>query len=144
MVTVNRRVNIAADVPPDLQAADEALSAYGRWAADRDSRRTCGSAEGRYRAESWHAVEDRRTPRQIGLTLQDALVCQRALARVADCERVVLAVLYVPRRVPAEVQLRMLRIPPQISQQRHLLGLRMFANWRMVLTSCADAYNART
>lgn len=127
------RMNIAADIPLDLADADEALTLYGRWAADRESRRRCGSAEGHYRPESWHALEDRRTPRGTGLTLQDALICQRALARVPDRERVVLAVLYIPRRTPPEVQLRILRIPPQLSQQRHLAGLRMFDNWRRVL-----------
>ena len=82
-------MNIAADIPLDLADADEALTLYGRWAADRESRRRCGSAEGHYRPESWHALEDRRTPLGFGLTLQDALICQRALARVPDRERVV-------------------------------------------------------
>lgn len=127
------RMNIAADIPLDLADADEALTLYGRWAADRESRRRCGSAEGHYRPESWHALEDRRTPLGTGLTLQDALICQRALARVPDRERVVLAVLYTPRRMPPEVQLRILRIPPQLSQQRHLLGLRIFNNMRRLL-----------
>lgn len=68
------------------------------------------------------------------MTLQDALICQRALARVPDRERVVLAVLYIPRRTPPEVQLRILRIPPQLSQQRHLLGLRIFNNMRRLLS----------
>lgn len=130
-----QRQNIAADIPADLADADEALTLYGRWAADRDSRRTCGSAERHYRPESWHALEDRRTPKGLGLTLQDALVCQRALARVPDVERVVLSVLYVPRRLPAEAQLRLLRIPPKLSQERHLRGLRMFDNLRRVLTA---------
>jgi hypothetical protein len=73
-----------------------------------------------------------------GLTAQDALICQRALARVSDAERVVLAVLYVPRRITAEQQLRMLRIPPRISRDRHLCGLRQFANWRDLLTRRSD------
>jgi|GEM_PF-2663152 hypothetical protein len=137
-------MNIAADIPPGLADADEALTAYGRWAADRDSRRRCGSAEGHYRPESWHALEDRRTPMGMGMTLQEALVCQRALARVADRERMVLSVLYIPRRLPPEAQLRLLRIPPQLSQQRHLAGLQIFDNWRRVLTSGADPYNPHT
>ena len=62
------RMNIAADIPLDLADADEALTLYGRWAADRESRRRCG-----------------------------------------------------------------LRIPPQLSQQRHLLGLRIFNNMRRLL-----------
>lgn len=134
---MRRPENIAAYVPPSLLDADAALSAYGRWAADRDTRRRCGSAERLYRPEGWQAVEERRTPRLPGLTAQEALICQRALARVSDAARVVLAVLYVPRRIPAEQQLRMLRIPPRISRERHLLGLRQFATWRRVLTGGA-------
>ena len=80
----------------------------------------------------------------MGMTLQEALVCQRALARVADRERMVLSVLYIPRRLPPEAQLRLLRIPPQLSQQRHLAGLQIFDNWRRVLTSGADPYNPHT
>lgn len=138
---MKQRENIAADIPLSLADADEALTLYGRWAADRDSRRRCGSAEGMYRAEGWHAVEDRRAPKGIGLTLVDALVCQRALARVPDHERTVLSILYVPRRLPAAAQLRMLRIPPRLAQERHLAGLRMFDNLRRVLTGrgkCGD------
>ena len=130
---MRQRQNIAADISPDLADADEALTLYGRWAADRDSKRRCGSAEGMYRPTGWQAVDARRTPKGLGLTLQDALLCQRALARVPDRERVVLAVLYVPRRLPAEAQLRLLRIPPLLSQQRHLVGLRMFDNLRRAL-----------
>lgn len=133
-----RRMNIAADIPPDLADADERLTAYGRWAADRDTQRRCGSAERLYRAESWQALENRRAPRPLSTTLAQALACQRALARVADLERVVLAILYVPRRMPPDQQLRLLRIPPQLSQQRHLAGLRQFRVWHGILAGRAD------
>lgn len=131
-------MNIAADIPPSLAGADELLTAYGRWAADRDTARRCGSAERMYRPEGWQAVEERRTPRALRMPLQQALVCQRALARVADVERAVLAILYVPRRMPPDQQLRLLRIPPQLSQQRHVAGLKQFAVWHAILTRRAD------
>lgn len=120
--------NISADIPADLVRADEVLTQYGRWAAGRPTRHRCGSAERDYRPEAWQAVEARRTPKGLGLSLHEALTAQRALASVPDRERAVLVVLYVPRRMPPEVQLRLLRIPAKLSRERHLLGLRMFDN----------------
>lgn len=132
---------ITADIPADLLDADDALTRYGRWARDRENRgRRCGSAERDYdrradRSESLEAYLERRgqVPRGPGMTPAEAMVCQRALARVPDQQRVVLAVLYVPRRLPPEAQLRILRIPPYLCRDRHLRGLRMFDNLRKVL-----------
>ena len=123
--------NIAADIPPSLRDADELLHRYGRWAMHRHKKQHCGSAEGRYTIPP---NDDDREPREVIMATHEAMVCQRALARVPDRERVVLAILYVPRRLPAEVQLRMLRIPPRLSQERHLLGLRVFGNWQVILS----------
>lgn len=122
-------LDLAAAIPPQLSEADDLLTRYGRWATSgRSGAARCGSAEGHYRAESWQAVERRRAPLTIGMRLQEALTCQRALARVPEQERIVLTILYVPQRLPPEVQLRLLRIPPRLSQERHLRGLRMFDN----------------
>jgi len=117
-----------ADIPSDLADADALLTRYGQWAAARSRTRRCGSAEGNYRPPASRDDDERRIPKSEGLTILDALVAQRALARVADLERVVLAVLYVPNRLPAAVQFRLLRVTPTMAQQRHRVGLRMFDN----------------
>ena len=98
---------------------------YGRWAMNRAKAQRCGSAEGRFRAP---ANDDDRQPREVMMPMLNALAAQRALARVPDLERKVLAILYVPNRLPAEAQLRMAMVPPRLSQERHLAGLRMFSN----------------
>ena len=101
----------------------------GCWACDRRHRRRCGSAERRYRAP---ANDDDRQPRELLQPDFEALQCQRALAWVPDLERVVLTVLYVPQRMPVELQLRLLRVPPRLCRERQLRGLRMFwTQWRL-------------
>ena len=127
------RENISADIPLSLRYADELLSAYGRWAADKPTRHRCGSAEGAYRPGAGEALEQRREGKQWSLRVDEAMLCQRALARVPDIERIVLVVLYIPRRIPSEAQFRMLRVPPRLARERHLSGLRMFNNIRQVL-----------
>ena len=117
--------NIAADIPVSLREADELLAKYGRWAKDRQRLQRCGSAEGRYLAPP---NDDDRQPAEMVMSLSDAMACQRALAGVPQQERIVLAVLYIPRRMPAEIQMRRLRIPPRLSRERHLAGLRMWWN----------------
>ena len=117
--------NFAADIPPNLREADELLTRYGRWACDRPKRRRCGSAEGRYRSP---ANDEDRQPQEVLQPDYEALQCQRALARVPDQERVVLTVLYVPQKLPVDLQLRLLRIPPRLCRERHLRGLQMFDN----------------
>lgn len=130
---MTKRENIAAEIPTSLRYADDLLSAYGRWAADRPSARRCGSAEGNYRPGAGEALDARRETRQWSLRHDEAMLCQRALARVPDRERVVLSILYIPRRLLPEVQLRLMRIPPRLSRERHVAGLRMFDNIRQVL-----------
>ena len=123
------RIGIAAEIPAALSDADEALMRYGRWAKDRFKPQRCASAEGAYRSP---ANDDDRQPREIVMSAPEAMAVHRALLRVPDRERIVLQVLYVPQRLPPEAQLRILRIPPRLSQQRHIEGLRMFANlWRI-------------
>jgi hypothetical protein len=125
---------IYADLPADLHEADEVLQLYGQWAMDRGEKRRCGSAEGNYRAGGEGAREARREPVIKKLTTEDALRCQSALRSVADAERIVLTILYVPQRLPSEAQLRLLRIPPQLARVRHLAGLRVFWNWYRMLS----------
>lgn len=126
-----RRVNIAADIPEYLADADEALTRYGRWVMWRRRQHQCGSAEGHYRPPAGEALESRREAREVLMSHDAGMICQRALARVPDAQRVVLTILYIPqhihgRLVPPEAQLRVLRIPPQLSQERHIAGLRAF------------------
>ncbi len=122
---MSARRDIYAEIPPRLLEADDLLHRYGRWAKDRIRLHSCGSAERAYRPP-WN--EHDREPRVILMHIDLAMACQRALARVPERERVVLTVLYVPRRVPANVQLNRLRIPPRLSRERHLCGLAMFDN----------------
>jgi len=121
--------NFCADIPPTLHEADEILTSYGRWASDRGrSTRTCGSAEGDYRPSGRDALDARREASEITLTVEQRVASQRALARVPEVNRIVLAVLYVPRPQPVGLQLRRLRIPARLSAERHLSGLRMWWN----------------
>jgi hypothetical protein len=119
------RQNLSAEIPLNLQEADERLTRYGRWAMERLRRHRCGSAEGRYR--SFQDDED-RAPREELQHIDEALACQRALARVPELERRVLIILYIPNRLPIEAQLRIAQIPPRLCQERHLRGLVMFNN----------------
>src|SRR5574343_1890295 len=125
--------NFAADIPPDLAKADELLSRYGRWATSYGSRKGAPTLDRMYlreadRKESLEAWKRRRehVPADPLMATPDAMLVQRALSRVADRERVVLTVLYIPRRQPVHAQMAALRITPQLSQIRHLSGLRMF------------------
>lgn len=117
------KLNLSADIPPSLQRADELLTLYGRWAMDRYRPQRCGSAEGRFKTP---ANDDDRQPREKLMPTPDALAVHRALLRVPDRERVVLHVLYVPKRLSPMAQLRIMRIPARLCQERHLMGLRMF------------------
>ena len=135
--------NIAADIPDDLKDADVLLMRYGRWAVSGSRGGRPHTLDRMYIAtqekSARYALDSRREAiygqaTQIPmLPTQEALAAQRALARVPDRERVVLAVLYVPRRIPPWEQLAILRIPPQLSRVRHLAGLRMFNNLHRVV-----------
>lgn len=120
--------SLAADLPESLLEADEMLARYGRWAVSGARRlRRCGSAEGQYRAPGTMALEARRTPR-VALPEEDRVAAQRALARVPERERQVLIFLYVPARVPPWRALRQAGVPPRLSRERHLVGLRIWWN----------------
>ena len=127
---MQRLQGLTADIPADLAHADELLTAYGRWARDRMKLHRCGSAEGRYIPPPDETVDEdaRREPRETLMPTPDALQVHRALIRVAEVEREILQILYVPQRMRIEQQLRLRRIPGRLCQERHLRGLRMFAN----------------
>lgn len=119
------KTNLVQELPVNLRDTDERLTRYGRWAMDRMRRHRCGSAEGRYRSNQ---DDQDRQPTEVLMHIDEALACQRALARVPEQERKVLVILYVPGKLPVEVQLRLAHIPPRLCQDRHLRGLRMFDN----------------
>lgn len=133
------REQVYADLPPELYDADDVLQLYGQWAMDRGERRRCGSIEGNYRAGGVGVREARREPVIRKLTTEDALRCQSALQSVPDAPRVVLTILYVPQRLPVEAQLRLLRIPPQLSRIRHLEGVKVFWTWYRMLSGTVPA-----
>jgi hypothetical protein len=116
-------VNLAADLPRHLWDADKILTRFGRWAMHRHHKRRCGSAEGHYRTPP---NDDDRQPKELMLPPLDAMAVQRALSGVPERERIVLTVLYVPQRLPALAQLRILRIPPKLCAERHLAGIQIF------------------
>ena len=117
---MGQKLNLNAEIPLNLREADERLTRYGRWAMERLRRHSCGSAEGRYR--SFQDDED-RAPQEMLQHIDEAMACQRALAKVPELERKVLTILYVPQRLPIEAQLRIAHIPPRLCQERHLRGL---------------------
>lgn len=123
--SVKSNRDIAADIPPRLREADDILHRYGRWAKDRIRLHRCGSAERAYRAPQ---DDIDREPKPVLMHIDMAMACQRALARVPERERIVLSILYVPHRLPAQVLLNRMRIPPRLSRERHVQGLRMFDN----------------
>jgi hypothetical protein len=123
--------DIAAEIPGDLNEADDLLHRFGRWAMHRLTRRRCGSAEGAYRAKP---DEEDRAPREHLMHPTDAMRTQRALSKVPQKWRIVLEVLYVPKRagngkvIKPELMFRLMRIPPRLSRERHIEGLRQFNN----------------
>lgn len=126
-----RLENFAADVPEDLLDADSLLTQYGRWAVARGGGRPA-TLDRMYireadRKESLEAYMRRREtiPNPI-MPTQSALAVQRALARVPERERIVLGVLYVPRKASVAEQLQIRRIPASLARIRFLAGLRIF------------------
>ena len=128
---MSKRHQIAADIPNELAEADELLRKYGRSIMDRYKKHRCGSAEGDYNIPP---NNDDRDPREVLLGVADLSAVQRALIAVPELFRQVLQILYVPKRLPAEAQLRRLQIPPQLSADRHLEGLKLFAHRHHVET----------
>ena len=121
---------IACDIPESLKDADQVLYRYGRWARDRKHFEHCGSAEWRYKIPP---NDSDREPRELLVPTPDALIAHRALIRVPEPQRIVLQILYVPQRAPIQAQLRRKHIPARLCRERHLEGLRMFANIYAIL-----------
>jgi hypothetical protein len=125
--------SIACDIPPELHGADSILTGYGRWAvtSSRGGRPATLDREFRPEMDRRESLESWRrrcaqAPRDVLMPTPVAMLVQRVLASLPDRERIVLAALYVPRRIPATVQLQILKIEPQHSRALHLSGLRRF------------------
>jgi len=114
---------LRAIIPDDLAAADAMLTLYGKWAADRGWRaRTCGSAEGRYRAEAPQAGTQ-----CAGISEAQREAAQSALGMLRDpLHRTVLAVLYVPQARPPGHLMRLAGISSERSREAHAVAL---ARW---------------
>jgi hypothetical protein len=125
---------IAADIPPELAESDDVLTKYGRWAVTSSSRGGRPPTLDREfrpemdKRESYANWVERcqQGPRDVLMPTPVAMLVQRTMAALPDRERIVLAALYVPRRIPATVQLQILHIQPQHSRALHLSGLRRF------------------
>lgn len=110
------------EITEDLKDADQALETYGKWAADRPQIRTCGSAEGKYKSPQDDI--DRQPASQYNI--DEMMACQRALAGVQDKERIVLTILYIPRKVSIQAQIRLYKLDQRTFAERHRSGLRQF------------------
>ena len=121
-------IDISAPIPPNLKEADRLLHEYGQWAKDRPRLYGCASIWQNYVPNKGDAFEIRREPKPVYMHVDLAMKCQRALTRVPEKERLVLTILYVPQRRSAIALMRMNKIPPRLSQERHIDGLRMFNN----------------
>ena len=125
---MRRLQSFTAEVPQELHATEELLARYGQWAKDKFVYRRCGSAEGAYRPPADQDDDPRRTPRPAKSSIDEIMRVHRALCSLPDRERIVLHILYVPRRQPVPALLRLANVPANVCRERHLLGLRMLKN----------------
>lgn len=115
-------LNLTCEITSDLVLADKMLEVYGRWAADRPQIRTCGSAEGKYKSPQDDI--DRQPVSQVNI--DEMMACQKALAAVNEKERIVLTILYIPRKVPIQAQIRLYKLDQRVFPERHRSGLKQF------------------
>jgi hypothetical protein len=116
-----------ADLPKELQEADELLRRYGQWSRSGHSPARCGSAEGMYRAPQ---DDEDRQPRMPQMPASDVERVRSALGKLPMMTLLVIQWLYVtPSAIPAKM--RQHRISPRHMRERHLEGVAQFwANWR--------------
>lgn len=118
----------AADIEPGLRWVDDLMTRFGRWSQPRRSARTCGSLEGNYRAPARGHDDHRREPGLPGMSSAEAMSVHRALQHLPEAERIALAILYIPQRLPIQARLRMAKLTPRTCREHHARGLRMLAN----------------
>lgn len=123
---MGKMTSMWADVPHDLQQPHELLERYAdwAWAPSGGAGDRCASAEGRYVAPGGQALEDRRVPADR-MTDKEAEQVKQALVLMDELHRGHVALLYVRQRQAVRV-LKAAHVSAQLSQVRHLEGLRRF------------------
>jgi len=132
-----------AEVPEQLQPPHLVLERYAAWARSPSSGGgRCGSAEGMYMATGGQALEARRAPLKQ-MDNEQAQQVRNALIMVDELHRRHLTVLYVQDR-RAVALLKQVRVPPQLSQVRHIEGLRRFwSAHQVVVKAVLDTQRVR-
>lgn len=124
------RQQLYADLPADLQEADDILRRYGRWARGRGGGGArCGSAEGAYRSPQ---DDEDRQPSEPTMAALDVERARKALATLPTMTLCVIQWLYVDSS-SLKSKMRKHGLQPRHMQERHLEGVRLF--WREWLRS---------
>lgn len=131
--------NIAAEVPLELADADALLAQYGRWAVSYSRGGKAHTLERQFVPEqdrfARYALERRReeaygrATKEVIMTTPIAQLVQGCIGKLPQHERWVIQALYVPKRIPAAVQLQLLKISPQHSRVLHISGLKRFVRF---------------
>ena len=128
-----KRELLYAELPKELQDAEEILRRYGRWAKDRTRPQRCGSAEGNYKAAP---NDDDRLPVEVLMHPSDVDSVRAALKDMQPVNRMVLMWIYVPDREPIQAKMRRCGIPPRVMRERHLEGVGEFWKYWMKEQHC--------
>lgn len=124
------RQQLYADLPADLQEADDILRRYGRWArGGGGGGARCGSAEGAYRSPQ---DDEDRQPSEPTMAAIDVERTRKALATLPTMTLCVIQWLYVGSS-SLQSKMRKHGLQPRHMQERHLEGVRLF--WREWLRS---------
>lgn len=114
-------------LPRDLEDADRLLTKFGLWAQDRYKKRTCASAEGKYKIPD---PPDFIPPSALMADFR-AMDVHRTLLLVPLAYRRVVHAHYIPKREPEHAQRSAMRIPRKTWDDTLVAGVRMFwNNWR--------------
>lgn len=117
------RQQLYADLPADLQEADDILRRYGRWArGGGGGGARCGSAEGAYRSPQ---DDEDRQPSEPTMAAIDVERTRKALATLPTMTLCVIQWLYVDSS-SLQSKMRKHGVQPRHMQERHLEGVRLF------------------
>lgn len=118
------RQQLYADLPAELQEADDILTRYGRWARGGGGGARCGSAEGAYRAPQ---DDEDRKPREPIMPALEVERCQKSLCQLPMMTLLVIQWLYIDVG-GTQAKMRKHDIQPRHMRERHLDGVQRF--WR--------------
>lgn len=104
------------------------IKAWARWARNRPSRHTCGSAERRYRAPS---DIDTDTPIPSGYTLQDIYACEDAWRQLPLRYRRLIQCIYITQCSDVRTA-KHTGIPASLLQIHHDRAIRLF--WTQLIS----------